>query len=62
MEEEKQCPWCGNILSLVESKHKGSHGKMRILRCEKCQKLISVRLEGEPESIIKKELIEGGSL
>ncbi|MGA2463232.1 MAG: hypothetical protein ABSH06_02635 [Thermodesulfobacteriota bacterium] len=61
IEEEKECPWCGELLSLAESNHQGSRGKMRIMRCGKCHKLISARLEGEPDRIIKKELIEGGS-
>lgn len=59
MGEEKQCPWCEELLSLVESTHPGSHGKMRIMRCSQCDGLISARLEGEPDRIIKKELIAG---
>jgi len=62
MEEETECPWCEELLSLEESKYQGSHGSMWVMRCAKCHKLISVRLEGEPDRIIKKELIEGGSL
>jgi len=58
--EEKECPWCGSQLSLKGSWHQGSHGKMWITRCAKCHKLISVRLEGEPDRIIKQELLEGG--
>ena len=60
--EEKECPWCESPLSLEESFQQGSHGKMRIVRCAKCHKLVSVRLEGEPQQIIKKELVEGGAL
>lgn len=60
--EEKECPWCESSLSLEEGWHQGSHGKMWIIRCAKCHKLISVRLEGEPNQIIKKELVEGGAL
>jgi len=60
--EEKECPWCESSLSLEESWHQGSHGKMWIIRCAKCHKLISVRLGGEPNQIIKKELVEGGAL
>ena len=59
-EEKSQCPWCEELLSLLEDKHQGSHGKMRIMRCAHCHKLISVRFEGEPDSIIRKELIGGG--
>jgi C4-type Zn-finger protein len=64
MEEkkEKECPWCQGSLILEESHYRGPHGKMKILRCGKCFKLISARLEGEPDRIIKRELIEGGSL
>jgi len=56
-EEKSRCPWCEEILSLVEEGHQGSHGMMRIRRCARCSKLISVRLEGEPDRIIRKELI-----
>lgn len=59
-EEKSRCPWCEEILSLVEEKHQGSHGRMRVRRCAQCSKLISVRLQGEPEGIIRKELIGGG--
>ena len=64
MEEkkEKECPWCQGLLILEESHYRGPHGKMKILRCGKCFKLISARLEGEPDGIIKRELLEGGSL
>lgn len=60
MTSEKQCPWCDNILKVEESSYSGPQGKMKILRCESCQQLISVRHEGEPMRIIKKELIQGG--
>ena len=60
MQEKSRCPWCEALLSLVEDKHQGSHGKMRIMRCAQCNKLILVRLEGEPDRILKKELIKGG--
>ena len=60
MQEKSRCPWCEELLSLVEDKHQGSHGKMRIMRCDQCNKLISVRLEGEPDRILKKGLIKGG--
>jgi C4-type Zn-finger protein len=62
MEEEKECPWCQESLILEESHYRGPHGKMKIMRCGKCHKLISTRLEGEPDRIIKRDLIEGGSL
>ena len=62
MEEEKECPWCQGLLILEESRYQGTHGKMMITRCGKCHKLISARLEGEPDRIIKRDLIEGGSL
>jgi hypothetical protein len=60
--EEKECPWCQELLILEESHYQGPQGKMKIIRCGKCRKLILARLEGEPDKIIKKELIEGGSL
>ena len=63
MEEkkDKECPWCQELLILEESHYQGPHGKMKIFRCGKCSKLISARLEGEPDTIIKGELVEGGS-
>lgn len=59
-ENRVQCPWCDAELHTVEEKHQGSHGKMRVLRCSQCSKLISARLEGEPDRILRKELISGG--
>ena len=62
-EERKQkdlCPWCEAELSLTDEEHLGSHGKMKINRCARCKKLISVRLAGERDRILKKELIIGG--
>ena len=61
MEEERECPWCEEIYFLKESWYQGPNGKMKVMRCSKCEKLISVRLQGEPERIIKSELIKGGS-
>jgi hypothetical protein len=60
-QERGQCPWCEGPISVATEAHRGSHGTMRITRCAKCHKLISVRLQGEPVRIIKKELIEGGA-
>jgi len=60
LEEKRQCPWCEELLSLVDEEHQGSHGKMKITRCAGCHKLIRVRSEGEPERIIRRELLEGG--
>ncbi len=60
--KEKECPWCQESLLLEESHYKGPNGKMKILRCRRCSKLISARLEGEPDRIIRRELVEGGSL
>jgi hypothetical protein len=61
MEEERECPWCEEIFSRKESWFQGPHGRMKVIRCSKCERLISVRLEREPERIIKSELFEGGS-
>lgn len=62
MEEKKRCPWCQEEVSIEESLHQGSNGKMRLKRCSKCGKLVSARLEGEPDRILKKELITGDAL
>ena len=62
MGDKTQCPWCEELLSLKEEEHQGSHAKMRIVRCSKCNGIISTRAEGAPERIIQKELIEGGLL
>ncbi len=58
--EGKGCPWCQELLIPKEEHYKGPHGLMKILRCSKCFKLISARLNGEPDQIIKSKLIEGG--
>jgi hypothetical protein len=58
-EDKSQCPWCEEFLSLREEEHQGSHTKMRIVRCSKCNGIISTRAEGEPDRIIQKALIEG---
>ena len=58
--DKKQCPRCEESLSLIEEEHQGSNGKMKILRCSRCAKISSARLAGEPDRILRKELIEGG--
>lgn len=60
MESKVKCPWCGQEAPRLESGYQGAYGKMRITRCSQCHKLISVRLEGEPDDIIKKGLFKGG--
>jgi len=57
-----QCPWCGEPLSLVDEEYEGPHARMHMARCSRCNKLISARSEGEPERILRKELIEGNLL
>jgi C4-type Zn-finger protein len=58
----KECPWCGEPLVFEENYYQGPYSKIRVLRCSKCYKLISARMDGEPNKIIKKELIEGSSM
>ncbi len=53
MTDVSECPWCGKS-ELFEGEHKGTNGIMKIIRCAQCQKLVSVRLKGEPDSIIRK--------
>lgn len=54
MENKVLCPWCSQEMSPVKSGHKGSNGNMRITRCGKCESILSVRLEGEPDDILIK--------
>ena len=54
MESKMECPWCDQELSLSEEEYQGPNGKMRIKRCAQCHSIISIRLEGEPDEIIKK--------
>ena len=55
---KKECPWCSKELVLAESEHVGSHGTMKVVRCVSCNCLISVRLKGEPDEIIKKGFLK----
>ena len=60
VESKVKCPCCGQEMSPQKSEHQGPHGKMSLARCSHCQKLISGRLEGEPDDIIKKRARKGG--
>ena len=53
-EKQKECPRCQEELNLSESEYKGPYGEMKVMRCAKCHNLISARLKGEPDRIIKK--------
>ena len=63
---QKKCPWCGQEFAVEKSMENGSHGKLRIEKCVRCGSLTRVRLDGEPEEILKKGLVkvtkEGESL
>ncbi len=48
-----KCPWCGNEGEAREGEFEGPYGKIKEKRCGVCGNLISTRLEGIPEEIIK---------
>ena len=60
VENKMKCPWCGEEMSPQKSEHRGPYGKIRLTRCSQCQKLISGRLEGEPDAIIRKRARKEG--
>lgn len=59
MERIVKCPWCGQEASPLYGTHQGTNGQMRVTRCSQCHNLISVRLQDEPDDIIKKGLVKG---
>ena len=56
-EEQRECPWCESSFSPIVEPYQGPHGMMKVSRCSNCGKIISARLEGEPENIHQKELV-----
>ncbi len=55
MENKVKCPWCHQEVSILESEHQGPYAKMVLRRCSSCHKLISGRVVGEPDEIIRKK-------
>jgi len=54
MENKVLCPWCNEEMTPVKNTEKGTYGNLRITRCGSCKSILSVRLEGEPDNILKK--------
>jgi hypothetical protein len=55
---EKGCPWCGQELVIETSEEDSPYGRMHLQRCARCRNIVRVRLDGEPEVIVKKGLVE----
>lgn len=54
MEEKTNCPWCDEVVVLTEGAYNGPYGEVIEKRCPKCQALVSTRLKGTPQQIIKR--------
>lgn len=54
MENRVTCPWCNKEEAPVRNVEQGSNGRLRITRCGGCRSILSVRLDSEPDDIIKK--------
>ena len=54
MKEKINCPWCNEEVEYNEGTYKSSYGDVIERRCSKCGNLVSTRLKGIPQDIIKK--------
>ena len=54
MEEKKNCPWCNEQVIFIKETSSRQYGEVVERRCPKCRGLVSTRLKGIPEAIIKK--------
>lgn len=55
MQAELKCPWCEAIIAPIAGRYTGTYGTLMEKRCPRCHNLVATRLEGIPETIIKKQ-------
>ena len=54
MDEKTECLWCNELITLIDGAYNGSYGTVIEKRCPKCHGLVSTRLQGIPQDIIRK--------